>query len=399
MPRSIALLFLIASIVSVSAGADLPNDEISTEVLDYPGDNWVWVLDGVGELSTSRVFDTTTGEMKGMLSLGYWSSGIALPSHHREIYAIQTHYARSTRGPRTDVIAVHSAETLQFLEEIEIPPRRMTALTSNAIFDLTPDDRFLLVQNFTPAQTVTLVDVESRTFVQELETPGCVGVFALADRLISTVCGDGSLLWFSLRDDGSVKERGALPPFFSPADDPVQTDAVQLGNLRLFASNQGYVYPIDASSGKPEALERWSFLTDEERSNGWRYGGFHRLAVHAPSRTLYILVQQGGAESYEFPANEVWVFDVDTKERVARHELANPSFGIAISASEQPQFFASSVYVPLPDWATFLLYVFGYEATLEEFARFGLDVYDAADGSLIRSIENTTTVPTHIQRW
>ena len=76
------------------------------------------------------------------------------------------------RGERTDIVAVYDFENLSPIAEIEIPQkvegqplRRHAGLTGNG--------RYFLVFNMTPAQSVTVVDVENRTFVGEVSTPGC----------------------------------------------------------------------------------------------------------------------------------------------------------------------------------------------------------------------------------
>jgi methylamine dehydrogenase heavy chain len=394
--------FLFSSLLCISishAWAVLPVDEIRTEVLDTPSGSWVWVIDGVGNFSNSRLFDSSSGEMLGMLSTGYWSGGLVLPSHGHDIYALQSHFSRSTRGERTDIIAIYDPRTLMPTGEITIPPRRMTALTLKGLSSLTTDDRFLIVQNFTPAQSVSIVDLANKRFVTELETPGCTGVYANSNNRFSTLCGNGSLYWVQMDETGNVIERAYSEPFFNPAEDPVATDAVRVNDQWLYASHNGYVYPVDTSAMIPVGKERWSFLSDQERAEGWRFGGFNHIAAHVPSNQLYILMQNGGEDSYEEPGTEVWVFDITTHSRLARFELEHMAMGIEVSTEAEPHLFTSAITFPIPGWAVGMLALFGYEGSLMQIARFGLDVYSAEDGRLIRTIEGTSSAPTLMQVW
>ena len=71
-------------------------------------------------------------------------------------------------------------------------------MISNAA--LTDDERFLLIYNFNPAQSLAVIDTKTRKFVREIETPGCALVYPTGPRSFFSVCGDGSLLLVSLND-------------------------------------------------------------------------------------------------------------------------------------------------------------------------------------------------------
>jgi methylamine dehydrogenase heavy chain len=359
----------------------------------------VWVIDGIGDFSESRLFDSASGQMLGMLSTGYWSGGLVLPSHGRELYAMQSHFTRSTRGERTDIVAIYDPKTLLPTGEIEIPPRRMTALTLKGLSSLTADNRFLIIQNFTPAQSASVVDLLNHRFVTEVNTPGCTGVYARSAEGFASLCGNGSLFWVDLGPSGEVLEKGYLEPFFDPHTDPVSTDAVRLDNHWLFASHEGYIYPVNMMDKVPSPAPRWNFLTDQERKDGWRFGGFNHMAIHAPSRRLFMLMQDGGEDSYEEPASEIWVFDIDTRARLSRFELAHMTMGIEVSNEAEPHIITSAIAFPIPDWSVALLALFGYEKSLTEIAVFSLDIYTASDGKLQRTISGVSSAPTLLQIW
>ena len=63
---------------------------------------------------------------------------------------------------------------------------------------LTDDERFLLIYNFTPAQSVSVVDIGERKFVGEVETAGCALVYPTGRRSFFSICSDGALLVMTL---------------------------------------------------------------------------------------------------------------------------------------------------------------------------------------------------------
>ena len=125
----------------------------------------------------AHLVDAASGKHLGMLTMRYGLTALGLPRHDKAIYTLETHYSRMTRGERTDVVAIWDPRTLEFQSEIEIPPKKVSGLPLLSFSGVTDDDRFLLLYNFTPAQSVTVVDLENRQVAGEIETGGCGLVF------------------------------------------------------------------------------------------------------------------------------------------------------------------------------------------------------------------------------
>ncbi|MEE9280620.1 MAG: amine dehydrogenase large subunit, partial [Myxococcota bacterium] len=142
-----------------------------------PGPHRVWVTDSF-LLGRSALMDGDTGTFLGMLSAGKGHIVPVFAPDGDEIYLVETHFARTWRGERTDVVAVYDGRTLGDRGEIAIPPKRANypphAAGSVALSD---DGRFLAVFNLTPATSVSLVDVRARSFLREVATPGCSLVY------------------------------------------------------------------------------------------------------------------------------------------------------------------------------------------------------------------------------
>jgi methylamine dehydrogenase heavy chain len=95
-----------------------------------------------------------------------------------------------------------------------------------------------------------------------------------------------------------------------------------------------------------------------------------QLAVNADKSRLYALMHRGGIETHKNPGKDVWVYDVSTQQRVQQFPLKDLASAIQLSTDAQPLMY--SIYIDKPN----------------------LDIYDAASGKLLRTVENIGTTPT-----
>jgi methylamine dehydrogenase heavy chain len=359
-----------------SAHAELPSDtergpRVAT--LAVPASkHWVWVNDFVfPHMSDGMAYliDGDSGRYLGTLSTGYSFAHVLLSGDGKLIYSPETYFARGTRGKRTDVVTLYDTGTLKPVGEIAIPPKRSSNVPMIANQVLTDDDRFLLIYNFNPAQSVTVVDTVLRKFVREVETPGCALVYPTGPRSFFSVCADGSLSLVDLDDNGSAHQK-RTQPLFNMAADPVTEKAVRVGRVWYFVSFSGRIYPLEAGAQQAVMGATWLLASDAEREAGWRPGGIQQLAVDAQKSRLYAIMHRGGVETHKDPGKDVWVFDLSTHRRVQQFALKGLASSIQLSSDAQP-----------------LLYSIFIDAT-------DLDVYDAASGRLMRSVAHVGTTPT-----
>jgi methylamine dehydrogenase heavy chain len=326
--RILALLLVAATLAPAPARAQLAAEPVgrSFELPETPGPHWFWLSDVL--LHRSALFDADTGALLGTLSAGTAGVGFVIaPLFSRErgeIYLPETYYARGVRGERTDVVNVYDARTLQPLDEIAIPPKRAEYYPGNAANALSDDGRTVAVFNLTPAQSLTLVDVRERRFLAEISTPGCGLVYAAGPARFLMLCGDGSALLVHVPAGGGAPLVTRTRPFFDPNADPLTEKAVRRGDEWLFVSFEGNVHGVDVSAPEVRFAEPWSLFDDAERAASWRVGGSQHLAVHAASGRLYALVHQGPRDTHKEGGREVWVYDLATRRRVQRIEIANP---------------------------------------------------------------------------
>ncbi len=70
-------------------------------------------------------------------------------------------------------MTIYDAHKLAPVSEIVIPDKRQLAVQDPTAMSVTPDGRFLLYSNLTPATSVTAVDLQSGKVAGEIQTPGC----------------------------------------------------------------------------------------------------------------------------------------------------------------------------------------------------------------------------------
>jgi len=332
MKRSVARISMLAALLAALGASGAPAEPEPEPIgavralPERPGPHWFWLTDLI--LHRTALFDADSGDMLGSISggtagVGFIVAPIFSPDR-KEIYIAESYYSRGVRGDRTDVVTVYDARTLQPQHEIPIPPKRAEYYPGNAANALSDDGRFLAVFNLTPMTSLSIVDVQARRFVAEVQTPGCSLVYAAGPRRFFMLCANGSALTVTLDDEGREQAVARTAQFFDANKDPLTEKAVRRGNEWLFVSFEGQVRAVDVSGPELRFAEPWSLVDDADRGASWRVGGGQHLALHAASGRLYALMHQGAPDTHKNPGTEVWVYDLAAKRRVQRIEVTNP---------------------------------------------------------------------------
>lgn len=376
LPIAVAgLLAALAGAVPIgSAGAQLKPEPLAVTTLPARGSpHWVWVNDIVfHHMADGKAFllDGDSGTMLGMLSTGFGYTGLQVSPDGSVIASPETYFSRGTRGTRTDVVTLYDPRTLAPTGEIPIPPKRAGHIPMRANSGITDDGRFLLIYNFTPAQSVSVVDLKSRTFVGEIDIPGCALVYPTGPRRFFSICGDGTAFAVRLDDTGKPASRGRTARLFDPVKDPVTEKAVRDGATWLFVSFSGDVVPVETAGDVTKAGARWSLTTPAERQQNWKPGGIQHLAIHPKRRRLYSLMHQGGPDTHKDPGSEIWVHDLAAGgRRVQRIPLTKPLTSISVTSDAKPLLFG--IFIGATE----------------------LQVFDAVSGSLLRTVAEVGFTP------
>ncbi|WKK16011.1 amine dehydrogenase large subunit [Achromobacter insolitus] len=334
--------------LAASAGlarADLPVEELKGGTRLPPATpHRLYVMDAVfNHLVDSRVniYDGDTMKFLGLVPTSF-NGHMTVSADGKDIYVMTTYYERLNRGKRTDVVEAWDAETLTPKFEVPIPQKRAQALNYRNYLRQSTDGGLLLVQNATPASSVTVVDLKTRQFADEVTAAaGCWSIIVLPSRprSFASICGDGALLTVDLDQAGKPMGQQRSQPMFEPEKDPIFTHTENLGNTFYFVSYNGNVYSADFSGKDAVFGKPWSLLEASGKDQGWRPGGYNLLAVNQASKRLYVGMHPNGAEgSHKTPAAEIWVYDLATRKRVARVAGKN-ALSMSVSQDDQPRLY------------------------------------------------------------
>lgn len=375
--RRFAPALACACLMSAGAlAADLQPDPLPVQMITLPAKpspHWVWIGDmAFTHLPDGRAYlvDGDKGAMLGLLSTGFnYVSPLPAPDGS-VIYSPETYFSRGTRGTRTELVTLYDPRTLTPIDEITIPAKRVSAIPMQGQASLTDGGRFLLIYNYTPEQSTTVVDTQSRKFVGEVDTAGCALLFPTGPRDFFSLCADGGVLSVTLDDSGHAAKLVHSRPLFELQKDPITEKPVRLGDTWYFTSYESNIYPFKTDAKGTTVGKRWSLVTDAERAAGWRTGGLQQLAMHRATRRLYAIMHQGPLPTHKDPGNEVWVYDVTSGKRLQKITLKNIASSIQVSQDDQPLLYA----------------VFLGSSALE--------IYDAMTGSYLRSVSDLALTPT-----
>ncbi|WP_166422599.1 amine dehydrogenase large subunit [Paraglaciecola sp. 20A4] len=337
-------ILLLSSLLFCSVGhAELPNDTVP-KVLTLPqehGESWLYVQDmNFWGMTEGKVIildiASASHNYKGQVSTGFFGSFI--PSTQRnEMYSAETYYARGTRGARTDVLSIWDNATLTVTNEIELPhkKRAQTVSEKNAT-QLIDDDKYLLVFNFTPATSVSVVDMLEHKVLSEIDIPGCSLIYPSGKRGFSTLCADGSMLSIQLDEKGTVASETRVPSFFNVDEDPLFEKYARITDIGYFPTFHGYMQPVDLSGAVAKPLEKWDLLTPSEREQNWRPGGWQIISGH-PDGQVFILMHKDGVNgSHKDGGTEVWVYDIKQHKKVKTIPLNTHGISLEVTKGNKP---------------------------------------------------------------
>lgn len=374
--RNWAFLLLVSAAPAFAAAypRPLPEEQIpavATLPDTYPA-SWMLVHDmNFTSLLDGRVVvvDTAaaTENYKGGMPAGQFAMFTAARTRP-EIYVAETFHARLTRGARTDVITIYDRSTLAVKGEIVLPGgKRGQFVSTKNSFKLTNDEKWALLFNFTPASSVSVIDLESRKILGEVDLPGCSMIYPTGARGFSTLCADGTMTALELGADGAVVSSRTTSPFNDIDRDAMFMMPAMVGNTAWFVTFSGNVQGVDLTGPMAVPKAKFALGPADGAVTEWRPGGWQVVTADA-SGLLYILMNPAGKEgSHKDGGTEVWVVDPVRKQRLRRIKLASPGLSIEVTKEANP-----GLVVARPDGA--------------------LDVYDTVSGTVRKTLGGGITI-------
>ncbi|MEM7100640.1 MAG: amine dehydrogenase large subunit [Pseudomonadota bacterium] len=330
--RVSAMMGVLLSWGVSSASAEIAPEVMGKSTMGEPTPTWLMVHDAVGP---AYVFDSATGDMQGLLSLSGFTPAVVVNLAEGRAYAAESFYSRGVRGVRTDVLTIYDLPTLSPVGEVEIP-QKIAALPFPQYIEMLDDERHVAVFNLTPGMSVSIIDVEDQEFVDEISTPGCALMMAVAERGFLQLCGDGAVQLIRLGRNGKEIERIRSDAFFSLEDDPVFDKPVQTSRGWLLTSYHGLVYEVEVDGGEISISEPWPMLSEADREADWLPGGGQLVAFHQEQDLIFILMNQDGEFAQDSPGTQVWVYNREAQQRVAQIPLTQDGTNLFVSQDEHP---------------------------------------------------------------
>ncbi|WP_225936353.1 amine dehydrogenase large subunit [Caballeronia sp. NK8] len=339
-----AVLYGLLACQSHAGAAEKPEELTVAKVPPF-NPHRVFVTDvAFSSMTDARVhvFDGDTKRFIGQIDAGF-APGFTISPDHKTGYVATTYFARGGHGTRTDVVEIIDNTTLDVTGEIVIPSKHAQTVPTPYLTILSEDGSRLYVSNITPSTSVTVIDTAAKKVVGEIDMDGCVLAYPSGNDRFSSLCESGKALTVKLDATGKEASRKLSDAFIDVDKDPAFINAVRDGNTYLFTTFNGNVRTADFSGDAPVFGTSWSLLSDQERKAGWRPGGLQQTALHVKSHRLYVAMHKGADGSHKDPGTEIWVYDTQSKKRVARWDLAkqkiDPLLSIQVSTDDKPLFY------------------------------------------------------------
>lgn len=361
---SILLFYLL---FSLPLRAELPVDSIPKSLTlpaQYP-ESWLFVHDlnySSAVFGKYIILDVAASshQHKGQFQ-GAQLASFAESKRRSELYVAETFYARGGRGKRTDVLTIYEKTNLKSIAEVILPGEKRALMAPHkGVMQITQDEQFVLIFNFTPAASVTVVDLDKRSVLNEVPIPGCSLIYPSGQRGFSTLCSNGTLISFALDRKGQVSMEHLSRPFNDIDKDVLYMTPTTIDGVSYFPTASGRIQPVNLAKDKPDIQPSWSLITLQEAADAWRTVDGQSIASDSWGR-LFVRMHRIAADgSHQADTSEVWVFDVTTQQRLLRIALKNDGGSIEVTRGKKPYLVLTSAK--------------------------GFDVYDAITGEFIRNI-------------
>ncbi|MDN7587618.1 amine dehydrogenase large subunit [Burkholderia seminalis] len=345
--RSAALAATLAFAAAWAGGANATEkpEELVVQKMPQWHPHEVYIVDiSMPSMTDGRiyVYDADAKRLLGQIDGGF-GPGLAISPDHKTSFVATTYFSRGSHGARTDVVEMTDNATLDHAGEIVIPAKHAQHVPSPYNTAFSADGKRLYVANITPAASVTVIDAVTKQVLSEVDTAACVLAYPSGNDRFTALCESGKALTVALDAHGKETKRTMSDAFIDVDKDPAFVNASRYNGGYLFTTYGGNVRSADFGGDRPAFGKPWPLLTDAERAEGWRPGGMQQTAVQATQNRYYVLMHKGADGSHKDPGTQVWVYDLKSKQRVARWDLAqqkvDPLVSIQVSEDDKPLFY------------------------------------------------------------
>ena len=333
--KSRAFLILSALLTTSAFATDFEPETVTVEPHIAPGPNLFVNETSVLSKGASQIHVYGQDDLayKGQVSLGLNSQFIP-STDGKKLYAFSHYMERYTYGDIETVLQVFDVNTLSVEREIIIPNKAVKANGMNQLIAASHDEKYLFIQNATPATSVTVIELEPGKVHTEIPTPGCYGIMPARDSYrFSSLCGGGEVKTFALSGDGY--EVTTSEQIFD-----VDTDALYLHSQRrktgelIMTSFNGNLYLLDDTGTRVTLTDKIS-VTEGIEGN-WAPGGYGVTAYNAANDVVFMIMHSGAHEgSHKNASEEIWAYSLASKKLIGRYP-AKGLVAIDVTQDENP---------------------------------------------------------------
>jgi methylamine dehydrogenase heavy chain len=356
--RYAACAAALLAVAAAAAFADLPIEHAGVAELKPDNGHRLYILDKFppahGIDSRIHVIDGDTFALLGQVSNGHFGS-FAISADRKTLFNATTFFSRGDHGARVDVVEYYDTSTLLTHNETLLSGNKRAMTNQYSAFLVeSAESKYLLVQNATPATSVSIIDLPTKTVLAEIATAGCFGIYVAPQvpGRFSTLCGDGTALTVDFDAHGKETGRRRSAVLFDPENDALFIYGVRMGDKTLFISFLGNVHSIDFSGEVATQENPWTFIGAKERAAHWRPGGYGNLAYSSYNGQLYVGMHPNGFEgSHKNPAVEIWKVDV-ARHLVTTRIKSDGANYLQVSKEAHPLLFSVNVKDDIPGSVT-----------------------------------------------
>lgn len=318
---TIALATCLAATALTSVAARAQDEEdfvpevLSTKERMDPGP-YVFVNE-MDVASTIWVYSAQTMEKLGSFSAGSWGM-FTLSKDGATAYTASGFYSRIAYGNVENVLQIFDVATNRPIKEIILPTKITQYTPTAAQLQLSADEKYIYVQNATPATSITVVDLEKGEVVQEIPSPGCYGIYPSAEgHSFSTICSDGAFNTFTLTADGTDFESQKSEKIFDVDEDPIYLAFDRAGADLLFVSYHANIYRLSDKDGVIKTVKVTPVAQGIE--GNWGTSGYEVVSYNEANGIMFMPMKADHYDgSHYHGADEIWAYDLENEKLLYR---------------------------------------------------------------------------------
>jgi methylamine dehydrogenase heavy chain len=343
-----AVFAAMAVLFSTAAPADLEVEHPGVVELTPDNGHRLYIADKTPPAhavdSKIRIINGDDFSILGQVTNGSFGS-FSISADRKTLFDATSFFSRGDHGIRTEVLEYYDTTTLKPRGETILPNKRAMSNQYSVFVVESAESKFLMLQNATPASSISIVDLGTKNVLSEIPTAGCFGIYASAKipGKFSTLCGDGTALTIEFDPAGKEIGRKRSAALFDPEKDALFISGVKMNDKTIFISFLGNVHIIDFSGDAATQDSPWTFIGAKEKAAHWRPGGYSNIAYSPYNGQLYLGMHPDGQEgSHKAPAAEIWRIDLDKRLVTGRVKSDGANY-MQVSKETHPLLFTVNV--------------------------------------------------------